>query len=235
MTDHDDEKTPDQPDEAANSPESEDAPTPATWAGRRRSSSEDAGEHPQLSEDEPAEEEGEAEESPDGGEQPQEDEPQAEDPEDDEPEDEPVEADEEEGGPDTEERLAQDTVETDTLSLGDREAAREAALAGLRARAAENKTKHGTGAITSPPPKTPAPVEAEGESADEPPEEPAPAAVAAAAEDEGPPRRRGIWPRFAVGSLLIIVAMATATSLSLFFFLNGVLHGFHAIAGVQNE
>jgi len=61
MTDHDDEKIPDQPDEAANSPESEDAPTPATWAGRRRSSSEDAGEHPQLSEDEPAEEEGEAE------------------------------------------------------------------------------------------------------------------------------------------------------------------------------
>ena len=245
MTDHDDEKTPDQPDEAADSPESEDAPTPATWAGRRRSSSEDAGEHPQLSEDEPAEDEGEAEESPDGGEQPQEDapqaeeaaddEPQAEEPQDDEPEDEPVEADEEEGGPDTEERLAQDTVETDTLSLGDREAAREAALAGLRARAAENKTKHGTGAITSPPPKTPAPVEAEGEAADEPPEEPAPAAVAAAAEDEGPPRRRGIWPRFAVGSLLIIVAMATATSLSLFFFLNGVLHGFHAIAGVQNE
>ncbi len=240
MTDRDDEKTPHEPDETADGPESEDAPIPATWAGRQRGSSEDAGEHPQLSEDEPAEDVDEGEEGPDGDEQPQEDAPQAEEPTDDEPQDEepqdePGEADEEEGGPDTEERLAQDTVETDTLSLGDREAAREAALAGLRARAAENKTKHGTGAITSPPPKSPAPVQAEGEAADEPPEEPQPAAVAAGAEDEGPPPRRGIWPRFAVGSLLIIVAMATATSLSLFFFLNGVLHGFHALAGVQNE
>jgi polyisoprenyl-teichoic acid--peptidoglycan teichoic acid transferase len=248
MTDRDDEKTPHEPDETPDGTESEDAAIPATWAGRQRSSSEDAGEHPQLSEDEPAEDGDEGEEGPDGDEQPQEDAPQAEEagdeepqaegadeePQDEEPQDEPGEADEEDGGPDTEERLAQDTVETDTLSLADREAAREAALAGLRARAAENKTKHGTGAITSPPPKSPTPVQAEGEAADEPPEEPQPAAVAAA-EDEGPPPRRGIWPRFAVGSLLIIIAMATATALSLFFFLNGVLHGFHALAGVQNE
>ena len=174
MTDHDDEKTPRQPDEAADSPESEGAPTPATWAGRRRSSSEDAGEHPQLSGDEPAEDAGEGR-GPDGDEQPQEDAPRAEEAVDEaqaDEQDEPEDAHEEEGGPDTEERLAQDTVETDTLSLGDREAAREAALAGLRARAAENKTKHGTGAITSPPPKTPAPVAAEGDAADEPPEEP---------------------------------------------------------------
>jgi polyisoprenyl-teichoic acid--peptidoglycan teichoic acid transferase len=250
MRNHDDEKTPREPDDAADSPESEDAPTPATWAGRRRSSSEDASEHPQLSEDEPAEDEDEGE-GPDGDQQPRADEPQAAEPPDEEPQAEeqadeetpaaephvepPDAEEEEEDVPDTEERLAQDTVEADTLSLADREAAREAAMAGLRARAAENKTKHGTGAITSPPPKTPAPVEAQGEAADQPPEEPAPAAVAVAAEDEGPPPRRGIWPRFAVGSLLIIVAMATATSLSLFFFLNGVLHGFHGLPGVQNE
>src|SRR5690348_317329 len=175
MTDRDDEQTPREPDE----------PTPATWAGRQRNPSEDAG---------AAKDETEA-------------------------------GDGDGGGPDTEERLAQDTVEADTLSLGDREAAREAALAGLRARAAENKTKHGTGAITSPPPKAPAPVKAEDEGADEPPSEPQPAAVAAAAGDEGPPPRRGIWTRFAVGSLLIIVSVATATALSLFFFLNGVLKG----------
>jgi polyisoprenyl-teichoic acid--peptidoglycan teichoic acid transferase len=224
MTDRDDEKTPREPDEAAETAESEDPPAAATWAGRQRSSSEDAGEHPQLSD------EGQGEEA-EGAE-----EPQAEEPQDEEPQDEPEEADEEEDGPDTEERLAQDTVETDTLSLGDREAAREAAMAGLRARAAENKTKHGTGAITSPPPKTPAPVAAESDGeAEKPPAEPQPAAVTAAAEDEGPPPRRGIWARFAVGSLLIIVAMATATSLSLFFFLNGVLHGFHSLPGVQNE
>jgi polyisoprenyl-teichoic acid--peptidoglycan teichoic acid transferase len=194
MTDRDDEQSPREPDE----------PTPATWAGRRRNSSEDAGEHLQLSEDEATEDETEI-------------------------------ADGDGEGPGTEERLAQDTVEADTLSLGDREAAREAALAGLRARAAENKAKHGTGAITSPPPpKAPVPVQAEGE-AEEPPSEPRPAAVAAIAEDEGPPPRRGVWARFAVGSLLIIVAMATATALSLFFFLNGVLHGFHGLPGVENE
>ncbi len=214
MTDHD-EKSPREPDEAAETPESEDAPAAATWAGRQRSSSEDAGEHAQLSDEA-------------GGE-----------PEDEEAQDEPEDADtEEEGGSDTEERIAQDTVEADTLSLGDREAAREAALAGLRARAAENKAKHGTGAITSPPPKTPppaaAPAEADGKG-EQPPSEPQAVAAVAAAEDEGPPRRRGIWARFAVGSLLIIVAMATATALSLFFFLNGVLHGFHGFQGVENE
>ncbi len=197
MTDRDDEKTPREPGEAAEPPEADDAPPAATWAGRQQSSSEDAGEHPQLS-DEEADEDAE------------------------EPEDEAGDADAEEEGPDTEERLAQDTVEADTLDLGDREAAREAALAGLRARAAENKTKHGTGAITSPPPKTPPPAAA-------------PVAAVAAAEDEGPPPRRGIWPRFAVGSLLIIIAIATATALSLFFFLNGVLHGFHGFQGVENE
>src|SRR3954452_6368708 len=220
MTDRDDEKTPHEPDESSDVPDSDGEPTPATWAGRRRSSSEDAGEHPQLSEDEPAAAEDEGE-GPDGDQRSPAEEPQAEEPADEapeaeeqvdeepptaEPQDGPPDADdEEEDGPDTEERLAQDTVEADTLSLADREAAREAAMAGLRARAAENKTKHGTGAITSPPPKTPAPVAAEGEAAEEPPEESAPVAVAA--EDEGPPRRRGIWPRFAVGSLLIIVAM----------------------------
>jgi len=216
MIDRDDEETPREPDEGAETPES-DAPKPATWAGRQRGSSEDAGEHPQIPEDE---------------------EPEAATPEDDEPKpdeplDEPEETDEEEGGPDTEERLAQDTVEADTLALADREAAREAALAGLRARAAENKAKHGTGAITSPPPKTPPPAEA---GAAEQPPAAAPAAPAAAADEEGEPRAgRGIWARFAAGSLLIIVAMATATSLSLFFFLNGVLHGFHGLPGVQNE
>jgi polyisoprenyl-teichoic acid--peptidoglycan teichoic acid transferase len=205
MTDRDDEKTPQEPEEGTE-------PTPATWAGRQRSSSEDAGEHEQLAEDEATDDAEDTEGEGEDGE--------------------PESEEEEQHGPDTEERLAQDTVETDTLALADREAAREAALKGLRARAAENKSKHGTGAITSPPPKKPVAADGEGE---QPPAEPKPATVAPAAQDEGPPRNRGIWARFAVGSLLIIVAMATATSLSLFFFFNGVLHGFHGIPGVQNE
>jgi LCP family protein required for cell wall assembly len=43
-----------------------------------------------------------------------------------------------------------------------------------------------------------------------------------------------MWARFVAGSLLIVVAMATATSVSLFFFLNGVLADFRGVPGVQN-
>ena len=150
MMDRDDEQTPREPDGGTEGTESPDesaaGPSPATWAGRQRSSPEDAGEHPQLPEDE-ADEGEPAEASEDGApeaarEAPEEaQEPDA---------DVDDEADESEDGdgPDTEERLSQDTVEADTLDLADREAAREAALAGLRARAAENKVKHGTGAVS---------------------------------------------------------------------------------------
>jgi polyisoprenyl-teichoic acid--peptidoglycan teichoic acid transferase len=227
-----------------------DVPVPATWAGRQRSS-EDAAEHDQLPADGPPEEEEVASEpaaaADSDGAGPQDDgavETEAEEVAESEgaPDEEAGEALDEEagadGGPDTEERLAQDTVEADTLALGDREAAREAAMAGLRARAADHATKHGTEAITAPPPKTAEPGEAEAEAdetepaAEEPPAQAPP--VGALEADEKPPRR-GIWPRFVAGSLLIIVAMATATSVSLFFFLNGVLANFHGVKGVQNS
>jgi polyisoprenyl-teichoic acid--peptidoglycan teichoic acid transferase len=228
------EPKPDAPqDEGAEAQDSSPAgPVPATWAGRQRSSPEDAGEHEQLPADEaesdgagPADDEAtepEAEASPEPQEAAEE------------------ESDEDEvaedAGPDTEERLAQDTVEADTLALGDREAAREAALAGLRARAAENATKHGTESITAPPPKTATPeAQADGKEppAQAPPATPPPAAPSAEAEEQPP--RRGIWPRFVAGSLLIIVATATATAVSLLVFLNGVLADFHGVPGVENE
>ena len=60
-----------QGDQGAGTPESE--PSPATWAGRQRSSSEDAGEHPQLDPDEP-----EAEAPADDEAAAEEDEPEAE-------------------------------------------------------------------------------------------------------------------------------------------------------------
>src|SRR3954452_20149881 len=160
------EATPEEPtaDEGQEAPDA--TPKPATWAGRQRSPGEDAGEPEEIpaeeaktddaADEEPAEEDGGSEP---GGEE-------AEDAE-----------------PDTAERVAQDTVEADTLALADREAAREAALAGLRARAAENKTKHGTGAITSPPPKPPPPVQPS-DDAEEPPAEAQPAPVAAAAPED---------------------------------------------------
>jgi polyisoprenyl-teichoic acid--peptidoglycan teichoic acid transferase len=232
LTDRDDERTPREPEEGAN-PEQPAGPPPATWAGRQRDSSEDAGEHPQLdadaeSVDQPVEDDADEDDATPADEDEQ---PAA--------ESEGVEAEESteassEDTGDTEEGLSQDTVEADTLELADREAAREAALAGLRARAAENKAKHGTRAITSPPPKKPPPGERDGHVAEQPPAEvkPTPAVIS---DEDKPPSQRGIWARFAAGSLLIIVAMATATSLSLFFFLNGVLHGFHGLPGVQNE
>jgi polyisoprenyl-teichoic acid--peptidoglycan teichoic acid transferase len=133
--------------------------------------------------------------------------------------------------------VAQDTVESDTLALGDREAAREAALAGLRARAAEHGTKPGTESVTTPPPKTAAEdgkPDGHEPAGQAPPTKP-PAVAAVAEEDETPPRR-GLWPRFVAGSFLIIAAMATATAVSLFFFLNDVLAGFRGVpAGVQSE
>jgi polyisoprenyl-teichoic acid--peptidoglycan teichoic acid transferase len=195
-------------------------PAPATWAGRQGSTSESADEHPERPADEP-EAAAEAPAEPD-----------------------PADEDEEEGaGPDTAERVAQDTVEADTPALADREAAREAALAGLRARAADHATKHGTESLTTPPPtkkeKEEERPDAKGDGhgvaapATAPPAKPP--VIGAAAEAEEKPPKRGMWSRFVAGSLLIIVAMATATSVSLFFFLRDVLADFHGVPGVANE
>jgi LCP family protein required for cell wall assembly len=147
-----------------------------------------------------------------------------------------------------------DTVEADTPTLADREAAREAALAGLRARTAEHAVKQATGvsAAAAPgapaaPPEAPAAAEQEpqaeatsqpaeataqpAEDAPPPAEEPAPPA-----EPEQPehPPRRGIWPRFVAGSLLIIVAMATATAVSILVYLADIASGLGGLRSVQN-
>ena len=72
-----------------------------------------------------------------------------------------------------------DTVEADTPTLADREAAREAAMAGLRARTAEHAVKQTTGVSATAAPGAPA----------APPEAPA------AAEQEPRPRRLLSRPR----------------------------------------
>jgi LCP family protein required for cell wall assembly len=124
----------------------------------------------------------------------------------------------------------EDTVEADTPALADREAAREAALAGLRARTAEHAAKQRTGTTTnaptappaSPPPaaKPPAPAP-DGEPAQPPESTPPPPGPDA---EEKPPAR-GIWARFVAGSLLILVSMATATAVSLLVYLTDLAHG----------
>jgi LCP family protein required for cell wall assembly len=126
-----------------------------------------------------------------------------------------------------------DTVEADTQALADREAAREAALAGLRARAAEHAAKQGTGvtAVGERPPTAEAEAPAKPEQA--PPAEVT--APPAAPEDAGAPPRRGLWPRFVAGSFLIVIAMATATAISLLFFLTGIVHGLRGLPSVGNQ
>jgi LCP family protein required for cell wall assembly len=245
--DHDSESRDPSADEPTEKPASEEGagadqapsgPAPATWAGRQRGSSEDAGEHDQVADGE-AEAEGTAGEEPGDEETGAEDQmAEAEETESEGSDDEEPEVDQDEdqapASGDTAERLSQDTVEANTLTLGDREAAREAALQGLRARAAEHASKTGTEAVTAPPPKTsePSKSETDGEG---PPAEAPPAPVTPAEEFDNAPPKGGVWVRFAVGSLLVITAMATATALSGFFFVNGLVDKLGGLKGVQNE
>ena len=91
-----------------------------------------------------------------------------------------------------EEEVESDTGEsvTATLDVADRERAEEAALAGLRARAA------GAG----------------------PEKKPAPPVAPVAGDDAEPARAKPLWARFLAGSLLIVTSMATATAVSLLLF-----------------
>jgi LCP family protein required for cell wall assembly len=213
------------------------APAPATWAGWERSHTAEENEQ------------GEKAEAGDGGAQPPPDELEGAELEE-ELDDDELDAEElaEElrgngGAP----ALDEDTVEADTPLLADREAAREAALAGLRARTAEHAARRGVAA-----PKEAAGVEGPGEaeaaapasppaeaSAPAPDAERAPPAEAAPppaapAEDEKPPRR-ALWARFLAGSLLIVVAMTTATAVSLLVYLKGIARGLGGLPSVRNQ
>jgi LCP family protein required for cell wall assembly len=182
------------------------APTPATWAGREWSPPDErpapGGEHgdgptPGIDEEE-LEEELDADEL------------------------EEEELAEELGqgdGPDP--VSSQATVEADTPALADREAAREAALAGVRARTAEHAAKQAAGEPAEPP------------SAEPPPAEEAPPSGGPDLE-EGPPGR-GLWPRFLAGSLLIIVAITTATAVSLLVYLKGIARGLGGLPSVHSQ
>ena len=135
-------------------------------------------------------------------------------------------------------------MEADTLALADREAAREAALAGVRTRAAEHAAKQGAGGAVVDEPAVGEPevadADEEGSEAEEaaepegpPPAEPTPPAGPPGAEKEPP--RRGLWPRFLAGSLLIMVAMATATAVSLLVYLTDLAQGLGGLPSVRNQ
>ena len=217
-------------------------PKPATWAGRKRAEAGDgeAGDAPGREDDGGSTEEFdriEAEPSaePSGDEEPGADEPapgpgdaEADAPAPGEPEEAeadapaPAEAEEAEApahgeGPadaeGSEPPPSQETVEADTLAIADREAAEEAAYAGLKARTEHEQVKRGatTGSQT-PAPAVPAPAPATAP----------PAAPAAVPGDVGEPPKRGTWWRFLAGAVVIICSVATATSVAFLLFLTDI-------------
>ena len=182
-----------------------DEPKPATWAGRQRAQGSEA-EADQPESAEP-------------------DEPEADQPEPAEPEeqeaDQPVSDEPEEPEADQPEPAAdpRETTEADTLTVADREAAQEAAHAGLRARAAGEAT-------SAPPPRAAVP------------RPPATVVAAANGSGAGDPPKRTMWWRFAAASAVIITAMATATAVSFLLFLSGIAKGLDdddALESVKGE
>jgi polyisoprenyl-teichoic acid--peptidoglycan teichoic acid transferase len=134
------------------------------------------------------------------------------------------------------EPTSRDTVEVDTLALADREAAQEAALAGLRARAAAHATQtdHRIEAAVPTPPPAPvaAPPQPAPQAAATPP--PTSKAPAAGAGGVGEPPKRGVWARYVVGSLLIVISIATATAVSGVVFANDIAAGLGGLPRVQH-
>jgi polyisoprenyl-teichoic acid--peptidoglycan teichoic acid transferase len=136
----------------------------------------------------------------------------------------------------------EETVEADTPKLADREAAREAALAGLRARTAEHAAKQPVTPTATPPPAaappapSPAatpPAPASGSQGDT---EPPAAGPPGGMEGEESPASRAMWSRFVAGSLLILVSMATATAVSLLVYLTDLAKGLGGLgAPVQSQ
>jgi polyisoprenyl-teichoic acid--peptidoglycan teichoic acid transferase len=217
-------------------------PTPATFAGRKRAASDDGeaeedeagftdevdqvGREPGDELEEPedefafAEEGDEEEEDGDGVEGDVETEA-----------DEKAEADgEDQAG---EARDPGGTVEADTLALADREEAREAAMTGVRERAAKHEAKRQTATHV---------VAAESAEAAQPTEEPgeeAPAehepAVVGPPDVGEPPKPKALWLRFLTASMVIVTSMATATAVSILFYATEIAEGLGGIPGVTQQ
>jgi LCP family protein required for cell wall assembly len=229
-------------------------PPPATFAGRQRAGGDEATEKETGFTDEVDQVErelGDELEEPedefafaeDGGKQTEEApdaaEPEEAPPEAAEPEEEPEAAESDEEAP--EDSGAQTdaepdhgaTVEADTLALADREEAREAALTGVRERAAKHEAKLQTGthaaAATQVAEK---PEEAEQE--EKPPAEPEPVVVGPPDVGE-PPKPKALWLRFLTASMVIVTSMATATAVSVLLFASDIAEGLGGIPGITQQ
>jgi LCP family protein required for cell wall assembly len=214
-------------------------PPPATWAGRNRAAADDAPEadgsgyteefdqierelDDELSEEEPSEDAQEESDEPakDASEEP---EVPAEDAQ------EEAEAPAPDATIEAEAPAPDATIETETPALADRVAAEEAAMAGLRARAAEHDAAWDTGVEEEIDEESAEATEpAEPAAADAPsPERPAiAAAIAANGNGKGkPPKPKPLWLRFLAASLVIVASMAAATSVSLLVYLTDIANG----------
>jgi polyisoprenyl-teichoic acid--peptidoglycan teichoic acid transferase len=195
---------------------------------------EEGGNESEEAEEQPVAEEPAADEEPPADKRPPADEEPAAD-EESPAEQEPVAEDEPRAEPepvDAEAAAAAATAEADTLALADREAAREAAMAGLKARAAKQEAKretatHAAVADAAVPPEAAEAAEAE-------PVEPEPAVAAAAGAGE-PPKPRALWARFLAASLVIMTSMATATAVTLLLYATDIAEGLGGIPGVTKQ
>jgi len=128
---------------------------------------------------------------------------------------------------------SEETVEADVLALADEEQAREEreraaqeAGAALEAQAGGDRPKaEGDEAAEA--------TDVDEEAAEEtPPSEPEPAATQ---DDEDTPPRVGLWARFLTASLVIVISMATATSVSILLYLSDIAKGLGGLENLQTQ
>ncbi len=121
------------------------------------------------------------------------------------------------------------TIEADTVALAEQEASTEAALEGLRTRTAAHAAKRpGTGGQPLAPAPAPPPQPVAAGAPVLPPASPD-------ATDVGEAPKRGIWVRFVVGAVLIIVTMATATVIPVFVLGQDLVQGLGGLGGLQHQ
>jgi polyisoprenyl-teichoic acid--peptidoglycan teichoic acid transferase len=140
--------------------------------------------------------------------------------------------------------LSQETVEADSLELGDEEEAREQAA--QEAAAALEASAGGDDAPGEEEPSEDDDADADGEEAEDaaegtavataegPPTEEGEPEPGEAGEEERPPRV-GLWARFLAASLVIVIAMATATSVSILLYLSDIAKGLGGLSNLQDQ
>ena len=149
----------------------------------------------------------------------------------------PAGIDVEQDGTEPADVVSQETVEADVLALADEEEARERAeQAGAALEAASDGEQVASDDAAPPESEVTAGGETGEEEADQEAEapEPEPEPEEEEGEVEEPPKV-GLWARFLAASLVIVISMATATSVSILLYLSDIARGLGGIRGVQGQ